>query len=203
MRSSRRSLSARARGTPLEHRQRGRGGAERAGHADQVARPRAVAPDQLVLVLGPADDGHRYRQRRGRARRRRRRSPCSVAARERAVRRARARARRSSAKPAGRPSARYASPGCAPIAARSDSAEASARWPTSAALAQPSLQAEVRALDHRVDGDGAHGQRSARPPRRRPVRAGCAPSCGAPASSASMDSIRERSAMGARSQRCR
>ena len=41
--------------------------AERAGHADEVARARAVAPDELLLALGPADDGHRDAQRPARA----------------------------------------------------------------------------------------------------------------------------------------
>ena len=53
----------------------------------------------------------------------------------------------------GSPSARYASPGSAPIAARSDSAAASARWPISSGCELRA--AEVDAVDHRVDrGDG-------------------------------------------------
>ena len=48
----------------LEHRQAGRGPAERARDAHAVARAGAVAPDELVLVVGPAHDGDRDRQHR-------------------------------------------------------------------------------------------------------------------------------------------
>ena len=55
------------------------GGAERAGHPDEVAGARAVAADELLARVGPADDGDGERQRRARARGRRRRSssPCA------------------------------------------------------------------------------------------------------------------------------
>src|SRR5258705_524437 len=48
----------------LEHGEPGRRGAERPGHADEVARSGAVAADELALALRPAHHGHRDRQRR-------------------------------------------------------------------------------------------------------------------------------------------
>ena len=64
---ARRPASSGPSARPSQDRQARAGGAERAGHHDRVAGPRAVAADQLRLVVGPADDGHRDRQR-GRAR---------------------------------------------------------------------------------------------------------------------------------------
>jgi hypothetical protein len=48
----------------LEHREPGGGGAERAGHADEVARLRAGAADERVLGPGPADDRDGEREHR-------------------------------------------------------------------------------------------------------------------------------------------
>jgi hypothetical protein len=48
----------------FEDREPGGGGPEVAGHADQIAGLRAVAADQRVLAVGPADDRDRDRQRR-------------------------------------------------------------------------------------------------------------------------------------------
>ena len=64
----------------------------------------------------------------------------------------------------GIPSATYASPACAPIAARSDSPPASARQPTS-----------VRSVRARRDGSGGERPRSRCPPRRRSAAPAPAP----------------------------
>ena len=58
-----RSISpALARRAALEHREARRGGAERAGDADEVARAGAVPADERVAGGGPADDGDRERE---------------------------------------------------------------------------------------------------------------------------------------------
>ena len=64
-------------GAPVEDREAGGGRAERAGHADEVARPRPVTADERALVVGPADDGHADHERR---------SARDVAARDRRLR---------------------------------------------------------------------------------------------------------------------
>ena len=106
----------------------GLGSAQLAGHPDEVARPRAVAPDELLLRVGPAGHRHREHQHRARAPRRRPRwsrptrppaPPCHGSARA---------ARPTSS---GSTTDTYASPASAPIAARSDSAVASAFQPMS------------------------------------------------------------------------
>ena len=134
--------------------------AERAGHADEVARaarrrgrsapPRASAQPTTVTAMRqrrPARRGRRRRSSRRRARRAPRRRACSasdvVVAHRRREHHRRGRPRR----------------GSAPIAARSDSAPASARQPASSGVA-PRAEAEVRAVDHHVDGDRGVARRA-------------------------------------------
>ena len=181
------------------------------GDADEVARQRAVAPDELLGALRPADGRDRDRQRGGERRRRRRAIDRAGRGRERDRRRAPARAPASSPKSAGSAQQRgRPRPASAPIAARSESAPASARWPTSAGLAQPSLEAEVDALDHRVDARSRTLRARARPRRRRrPRGAPWSSAARAPgASPARLRSIRSGSAQRWRArigcaQRCR
>src|SRR6202035_4356577 len=100
------------------------------------------------------------------------------------------------------------SPGSAPIAARSESAPASARCPTSAAVAQPSCRRKctpstIASTEIAQKGRAAITAASSPIPRTRRERCG-APATASPpaapcpcvrASSAAMDSIRERSAV--------
>ena len=132
-------VAARERVGPVARGRRGSPGRRRTRRACPVTPTRSPgrAPPRRTscgLVVGPADDGDRERQHR------RRRDVAAderdaAALGERSPSRRRARARRPRRSPAGMPSTTYASPGSAPIAARSDSAPASARWPASAALA--------------------------------------------------------------------
>ena len=132
----------------LEDSETGARPSETSRHSDAVSGAGAVAPDELARIVGPAHDRERDGQRG---------SPRHVAAGDRdaaVARQAPARrpptpARRRLESPRGTPSARYASPGSAPIAARSDSADASARWPIS--RGDSCAAAEVDAVDERVD----------------------------------------------------
>ena len=141
--------------------------------------PRAVAPDQLSGGVGPADDRHAGRKdRRG----------DHVAAREHGLRsprraprrRAPARAPPLLADRGGDPERDVRLARLAPIAARSESAPASARQPTSSGLEEPSPRggsarprpsrrrrsrtAHRRTHDRGVVADPAH-DRDAPPPR--------------------------------------
>jgi hypothetical protein len=49
----------------LEHGEPGRRAPERPRDADDVARARPVAPDELLLAVGPPDDGHAENDHRG------------------------------------------------------------------------------------------------------------------------------------------
>ena len=145
---------------------RGRGCAERAGDADEVARPGSVAPDQLLARVGPAGDGD-ARVSTGARRRRRRRSWCAFSAQRlhaRAPVRAPA-ARRSRAGSAQR------DVGLAGLGAHRGQVGERAGHCSVADLGRrrPALgEAEVHALDHRVDGGHAQRAARARRPRRRP-----------------------------------
>ena len=140
----------------------GLGAAQLAGHADEVARPRAVAARRARPPIGPA--GHRHGQHEHRAAppRRRPRSSrrVSLASSSIAVRPARAR----SSKSGGQHHRHVRLAGSAPIAARSDSAVASAFQPTS--RRRVGGAPEVHAVDERVDrGDRERAGRAS--PRRR------------------------------------
>ena len=135
---------------PSQDRQPRAGVAERAGHADEVARPRAVAPDERRRVVGPADDGHGERQRRAARdvaagdRRRRSRAASACAA-------PNSSSTSSCPSPAGSTSARYASPG---VGAHRGEVRQRAGERAVADVGErgdPSASAEVHALDHRVD----------------------------------------------------
>ena len=119
--------------------------------ARRARRARAVS-------IGPADDRHGHGQHR-----RATTSPPAIvvlgARRQLRAPRTSSSARLSRRPRGETPSAMYASPARAPIAARSDSAPASARWPTSAGRRPAVVQAKVHALDHRVHR--GHAQRAA------------------------------------------
>ena len=129
--------------------QAGRGRADRAGHVELVARPRAAARQRLP-ALDRADDGDVDHQRPRRSR--------QVAAddvqpvRARRARRSRRRCASKSASGSAGGSAieSSASRGAAPIAARSLRLTASARWPIASGGDERAI--EVDALDERVDG---------------------------------------------------
>ena len=65
---------------PSSTRQPGGRRAERPGHVDAVPGARAVAADEVLLAVGPADDRDGDHERRARGRGRRRRSSCRCAA---------------------------------------------------------------------------------------------------------------------------
>ena len=124
---------ARAQRAALEDREAGAAPPERAGHPDEVARAaRRRGRRAHPRIVGPADDRDDRDVSAGAARDVAAGDRHAAVVRPASGRRARARAPRPVRSPRGSPSARYASPGSAPIAARSDSAAASARWPMSA-----------------------------------------------------------------------
>jgi hypothetical protein len=134
----------------LDDRQPGRGRAEAPRHADEIAGAGAVAADQQLLPLGPADHGHRDRQHR---------PAREVAARERHAEavgeRSGAAVQREDVLVGHRVREHDGQVRLAPGRAhRGEVGERAGQRAVARVLGRDLAEAEVGAVDHRVDGDG-------------------------------------------------